>query len=94
MNEEKIDTFKKEQKVYKSISGEFNVKLYYSFREENLYFFILDFGCGGNFRKLLQDEVYLEEKYARTYLANLVLAIESIHVQDIIHRDLKPVLFI
>ncbi len=92
MNEEKMDTFRKEQKIYKSIMGEFNVKLYFSFREENLYFFILDFGCGGNFRTLLEKEVYLEEGWAKTYLANLVLAIESIHALGIIHRDLKPVL--
>jgi hypothetical protein len=48
-----MEAFKKEQKIYKSINGNFNVKLYYSFREENLYFLILDFGPGGNFRTLL-----------------------------------------
>ena len=49
-----MKAFKKEQKIYRSINGEYNVKLYYSFREENLYFFILDFGCGGTLNSLLE----------------------------------------
>lgn len=83
--------FKKEQKIYRSISGSFNVKLYYSFREDNLYFFMLDYGRGGTLRQLLEEEVYFEERYAKTYLANLVLAVQMLHSIDIIHRDLKPV---
>lgn len=83
--------FKQEQKIYKSITGGFNVKLYYSFSLNNLYFLILDYGCGGSFRQLLQKECYLEEQYAKTYLANLILAVRSIHRMGIVHRDLKPV---
>ena len=49
-----MEAFKKEQRIYKSITGNFNVKLYYSFREENFYFLILDFAVGGDFRTLLQ----------------------------------------
>lgn len=49
-NEERIRAFKQEQKIYKSITGGFNVKLYYSFSVNNLYFLILDYGVGGSFR--------------------------------------------
>lgn len=55
LNEERLLAFKKEQKIYRSISGTFNVKLYYSFREDNLYFFVLDYGRGGTLRKLLEE---------------------------------------
>ena len=48
-----MQAFRKEQKIYRSISGPFNVKLYYSFREDNLYCFVLDFGAGGTLRRLL-----------------------------------------
>jgi serine/threonine protein kinase len=86
-----MHAFKQEQKIYKSITGNFNVKLYYSFGVSNLYFLILDYGCGGSLRELLQREVYLEEKYVKSYIANLILAVHSIHRLEIIHRDLKPV---
>jgi serine/threonine protein kinase len=86
-----MQAFRREQKIYRSIGGRYNVKLYYSFQEDGLYFFILDFGCGGTLRELLQQEVYLEERFAKVYLANLVLAVESLHAMDIIHSDLKPV---
>ena len=59
LNEDRMQAFKKEQKIYRSIGGVYNVNLYYSFKEDNLYFFILDFGSGGTFRTLIQDEVYL-----------------------------------
>lgn len=48
-----MHAFKQEQKIYKSIAGNFNVKLYYSFGVANLYFLILDYGCGGSLRELL-----------------------------------------
>lgn len=48
-----MHAFKQEQKIYKSITGNFNVKLYYSFGVSNLYFLILDYGCGGSLRELL-----------------------------------------
>lgn len=83
--------FKREQKIYKSITGGFNVKLYYSFGKGNLYFLMLDYGCGGSFRQLLEKEVYLEERYAKVYIANLLLAVNCIHRMGIVHRDLKPV---
>ena len=49
-NQDRIRAFKQEQKIYKSITGGFNVKLYYSFSVNNLYFLILDYGVGGSFR--------------------------------------------
>jgi serine/threonine protein kinase len=82
--------FKQEQRIYKSITG-FNVKLYYSFSLNNLYFLILDYGCGGSLRQLLQNECYLEEQHAKLYVANLIMAVKSIHRMGIVHRDLKPV---
>jgi serine/threonine protein kinase len=59
-NMDRIRAFKQEQKIYKSITGGFNVKLYYSFSLSNLYFLILDYGCGGSLRQLLENEVYFE----------------------------------
>lgn len=54
MDHERMTAFKQQQKIYKSITGGFNVKLYYSFGVNNLYFLILDYGCGGSLSQLLQ----------------------------------------
>lgn len=54
-NQERVRAFKQEQKIYKSITGGYNVKLYYSFSVNNLYFLILDYGCGGSLRTLLEN---------------------------------------
>ena len=58
LNKDRIHAFKQEQKIYKSITGGFNVKLYYSFGKANLYFLILDYGCGGSFKQLLEKPIW------------------------------------
>jgi hypothetical protein len=51
---EMFDAFTKEQKIYKNISGGYTVKLYFSFKEDNLYYLFLDYAPGGNFREILE----------------------------------------
>ena len=50
----------------------------------------MDFMPGGDFKKVLNDEVYLEDNVASFYIAEIILAIEHLHKEEIIHRDLKP----
>jgi len=38
----------------------------------------------------MKSKVYLSEEDSRFYLAEVVLAIDSLHSMDIIYRDLKP----
>ena len=45
---------------------------------------------GGDFSSILTKYGALDEKTARFYIAELVLAVEFLHRQKIIHRDLKP----
>lgn len=45
---------------------------------------------GGDLSKLLKEYQALDEVVAKFYLAQIVLALESIHNSNIIHRDLKP----
>lgn len=55
-----LEALRKEQEIYKRISSEFAIQLFYSFADENLHFFILEYANGGNLRHLLEDECYLE----------------------------------
>ena len=45
---------------------------------------------GGDFGYLLHEYKCLDESVAKFYIAELILAIDSLHASNIIHRDLKP----
>jgi serine/threonine kinase 38 len=45
---------------------------------------------GGDLMELLIKENIFEEEQTRFYIAEMVLAIESVHKRNFIHRDLKP----
>lgn len=51
-----------------------------------------NFYCKSSSLKYLVSREYgaLEEHVAKFYLAELLLAIETLHKKNIIHRDLKP----
>lgn len=51
---------------------------------------ILDYCPGGTLLSHLSARGMFTEEEARFYIAELVLAIESLHEKDIIYRDLKP----
>ena len=46
---------------------------------------------GGDLSNLMKDEGgrFFEEE-ARFYVAEIILALESLHKQGLVHRDLKP----
>lgn len=56
-----------------------------------LQYFIMDYYCGGDLLTLLSKfEDRLPEEMARFYIAEMVLAIDSIHKLRYVHRDIKP----
>lgn len=66
------------------------VKLYYSFQDEEFLYLVMEYIPGGDMMHLLIKMDVFPEPLARFYVAEIVLAIESIHQLDYIHRDLKP----
>ena len=45
---------------------------------------------GGDLGDMLESMGYLDEDHARSYIAEIVVALEYLHGQGIVHRDLKP----
>lgn len=81
---------KAERDILAEADNEWVVKLYYSFQDnENLYF-VMDYIPGGDLMSLLIKLGVFEEPLARFYVAELVLALESVHKLGFIHRDIKP----
>jgi serine/threonine protein kinase len=85
-----LDSLKKENQILNVVSGEFVVKAIFTFTHENFICFVMEFMRGGDLGSLLERMVRFEEEMARFYIAETILAVESLHRDNIIHRDLKP----
>lgn len=66
------------------------VRLYYSFQDAESLYFVMEYVAGGDMMGLLTRLRIFDERTARFYTAELVLAIESVHKLGYIHRDVKP----
>lgn len=66
------------------------VDLKASFQEDDFLYLVMEFLPGGDFMNLLIEKDKLTEEEARFYIAELILAVDSIHKLDCIHRDIKP----
>lgn len=66
------------------------VRLYYSFQDANYLYLIMEFVPGGDMMtQLIKYDTFTEDQ-TRFYIAETVLAIDSIHKLYYIHRDIKP----
>ncbi|XP_060575338.1 serine/threonine-protein kinase LATS2-like isoform X1 [Ruditapes philippinarum] len=81
---------KAERDILAEADNEWVVKLYYSFQDRDNLYFVMDYIPGGDLMGLLIKFGIFEEPLARFYIAELVLAIESVHKMGFIHRDIKP----
>jgi serine/threonine-protein kinase MRCK len=65
--------------------------LHYAFQDNNNLYLVMDYYCGGDLLTLLSKfEDRLPEDMAKFYIAEMVLAINSIHELKYVHRDIKP----
>ena len=79
-----------EQLIMSKIKSPWIVELRASFQEDDYLYLIMEFLPGGDFMNLLILKDKLTEEEAKFYIAEVILAIESIHKLDCIHRDIKP----
>ena len=81
---------KAERDILAEADNEWVVKLYYSFQDSKFLYFVMDYIPGGDLMNLLIKFGIFPEDLARFYIAELVLAIESVHNMGFVHRDIKP----
>ncbi|CAF4359365.1 unnamed protein product, partial [Rotaria sp. Silwood2] len=83
--------FREERDVLVFGDPQWITKLYYAFHDnENLYL-LMEYYCGGDLLTLLSkcDDEFSEDM-TQFYIAEIILAIDSLHKLGYIHRDIKP----
>ncbi|XP_056145407.1 serine/threonine-protein kinase LATS2 isoform X2 [Lampris incognitus] len=86
----KVAHVKAERDILAEADNEWVVRLYYSFQDRDSLYFVMDYIPGGDMMSLLIRMGVFPELLARFYVAELTLAIESVHKMGFIHRDIKP----
>lgn len=81
-----VEHVRAERNLLAEIDSDCIVKLYCSFQDEEFLYLIMEYLPGGDMMALLMREDILTEEEARFYVAEIVLAIESIHKHNYIHR--------
>ncbi|XP_028252580.1 serine/threonine-protein kinase MRCK beta isoform X1 [Parambassis ranga] len=83
--------FREERDVLVKGDSQWITTLHYAFQDDNFLYLVMDYYVGGDLLTLLSKfEDRLPEDMAKFYVAEMVLAIHSIHQQNYIHRDIKP----
>ncbi|KAF5726142.1 AGC (cAMP-dependent cGMP-dependent and protein kinase C) kinase family protein [Tripterygium wilfordii] len=85
-----VEHVRAERNLLAEVASHYIVKLYYSFQDAEYLYLIMEYLPGGDMMTLLMREDTLTENVAKFYIAQSVLAIESIHKHNYIHRDIKP----
>ncbi|XP_017484620.1 PREDICTED: serine/threonine-protein kinase LATS1-like [Rhagoletis zephyria] len=88
--ENQVAHVKAERDILAEADNEWVVKLYYSFQDDAYLYFVMDYIPGGDLMGLLCKLDIFSEPLATFYIAELVLALESVHKMGFIHRDIKP----
>ncbi|CAO3612374.1 unnamed protein product [Cunninghamella blakesleeana] len=88
----KIKRVLAEQSILQMAHHPFIVPLHHSFQSKDYLYFILDYCSGGEFFMALQQRPgrVLKEQEARFYAAEVIAALEYLHLHGLIYRDLKP----
>jgi len=81
-----------EREILATADHPFIVTLYWCFQGNDNLYFVMKYCAGGEFFRMLmkQPNKCLPEDSARFYAAEVLLALEYLHLKGFIYRDLKP----
>eukprot|EP00172_Hildenbrandia_rubra_P004577 Plantae.Rhodophyta-Hildenbrandia_rubra.ctg95.p1 GENE.Plantae.Rhodophyta-Hildenbrandia_rubra.ctg95~~Plantae.Rhodophyta-Hildenbrandia_rubra.ctg95.p1 ORF type:complete len:460 (+),score=94.45 Plantae.Rhodophyta-Hildenbrandia_rubra.ctg95:179-1558(+) len=90
LRKEQVNHAWSERHVLVAADHNFVCKLCYAFQSTESLFLIMEFLPGGDLMSLLMVKDILPEEEAKFYIAEMIVAIDSIHKLGYIHRDIKP----
>ncbi|XP_030438841.1 citron Rho-interacting kinase isoform X1 [Gopherus evgoodei] len=88
---EHVSFFEAELSILSRSSSTWIPQLHYAFQDKKNLYLVMEYQPGGDLLSLLNRyEDHLDERMVQFYLAELVLAIHSVHQMGYVHRDIKP----
>ncbi|XP_074920812.1 serine/threonine-protein kinase 38 [Chelonoidis abingdonii] len=90
LEKEQVGHIRAERDILVEADSLWVVKMFYSFQDKLNLYLIMEFLPGGDMMTLLMKKDTLTEEETQFYIAETVLAIDSIHQLGFIHRDIKP----
>ncbi|XP_050504436.1 citron Rho-interacting kinase [Diabrotica virgifera virgifera] len=83
--------FKEERNIMAFTNSSWLTSLQYAFQDSTYLVYIMDYHPGGDLLGLLYRQGgTLPESAATFYLAEVILALEDLHLMGYVHRDIKP----
>lgn len=86
----KVIQAREEKDILANAANLWIVGLHCSFQDEKNLYLVMEYLPGGDLMNLLIRRDILTEDEARFYIAEILLALDSVHKLHYIHRDLKP----
>ena len=68
----------------------FIVGLNYAFQTTKQLYYVMDFAPGGEIFHRLSQHGSFDENTTKFYVAEIVCALEFLHLNNVVYRDLKP----
>ncbi|XP_051661343.1 citron Rho-interacting kinase isoform X6 [Manacus candei] len=89
--QEHVSFFEEERSILAQSTSPWIPQLQYAFQDRKNLYLVMEYEPGGDLLSLLNRyEDQLDENMVQFYLAELVLAIHSVHQMGYVHRDIKP----
>jgi serine/threonine protein kinase/CheY-like chemotaxis protein len=85
-----VSNVRNERMILTQLDSPFVVKLFYSFQSKDSLYLVMEYLNGGDVAALIKAMGQLDEKWAKQYVAEVILGLEFLHARGIVHRDLKP----
>lgn len=81
-----------ERQILTKANHPFIVTLHYCFQTPDFFYLVMQYCAGGEFYAILRKQPHcrVSEEVARFYAAEVLVALEYLHMIGIIYRDLKP----
>ena len=85
-----INSIRMERAILKDIHYNFISNLYFSFQDKDFLYLIIGYYPGGDLRFYLEQNIQFNEKQIKFFVANIVLSLRYLRLNNILHRDIKP----